>query len=136
MRKIISRVLVVAVVIGISLFILQKAGQFGETLIALRSAHLWMLIPAVILTVAYIAIQSRVLHASWQITGTKIPYRYAVRLWLGSHFVNAMVPSGFFSGMTYLLLKGKKWQPHKKRYCCFFSAAHFCILSIRIKLLR
>jgi len=113
MRKILSRILVIAVVIGVSLFVLQKAGQFGETLLALRDANAWMLIPAIILTVAYIAIQSRVLHASLHLTGTKIPYRHAVRLWLGSHFVNAMVPSGFFSGMTYLLLKGKKWQPHK-----------------------
>lgn len=113
MRKILSRLIVIAVVIGVSLFILQKAGEFGETLLALSAANLWMLIPAIILTVAYIAIHSRVLHASLLLTGTKIPYRHAVQLWLGSHFVNAMVPSGFFSGMTYLLLKGKKWQPQK-----------------------
>lgn len=113
MRTLISRLIIIAVIVGVCLFLLQRAGQFSQTISAIAQAQFLLLIPALIATVAYIAVQARILHTSFKLTGTKIPYREALRLWLGSHFVNAMVPSGFFSGMAYLVLKGKTWQKRK-----------------------
>lgn len=112
-RKVLSKVIVVLVVLFAGSFLLSKLGNIKDTLNALLGANFIIILPIFALMIIYIALHARILFSSLKLTGVNINYRQVARLYLAQYFVDTMIPSGFFSGMAYLLLKVKKHSDNK-----------------------
>ena len=112
-RKILSKMMVVSVILFAGSFLLSRLGNIQDTFAALLSASPIIILPIFALTIIHIALYARILYACLKLTGVNINYRHVARLWLAQCFVNTMIPSGFFSGMAYLLIKVKKHSYNK-----------------------
>lgn len=112
-RKIASKVIVILVIFFAGSFLLSKIGNVKDVISVLLSANLIIVMPLFGLAIIMISLQARILYASLRLTGARISFRQISRLWLAQYFVNTMLPSGFFSGLAYLLLKTGKLNGNK-----------------------
>lgn len=109
----ISRVVIIVILLSLTYFILNQLSELKSVIIAFRSIRLMVLAPMFLCYVGWLDSQIRVYHRSLRTIGVTIPYADTFKTWLASFFVNVVVPSGSFAGISYLALQGHRWKISK-----------------------